>query len=179
MLNSRSFSHFFSVTCSAMPHFHHRGAPYVQMCRSVIINVFILSNFQSSCNILYIGVTWLSIEMGGGGRLIRWFSLFMCVQCIKWRRRWRAWASLSWRHGELWRDTATKCCAWTGARTRGGSSAPLRSNTLLSLEYLVLTLPKKKEPACDDSVSYWCCLSFHFWSLGAGWKSDCVGCLHH
>lgn len=117
----------------------------VHMCGIgiVIINEFMLSNCQSSCNILYMGVKLLSIEMEGRGRLIRLFSFFMCVQCIKWPRRWKAWASLSWRHGELWRDTATKCCVWTGARTRGGSSAPLRSYTLLSLKYLVLTFPKK------------------------------------
>lgn len=68
---------------------------------------------------------------------------FFCVQCTKWPRRWKAWASLWWRHGGLWRDTATRCCVWTGARTRGGSSAPPRSHTLWLLQCFNLNLTKK------------------------------------
>ena len=76
--------------------------------------------------------------------------VFVCVcvcvcvcahaQCIRSLRRWRDWVSLSWRPEELWRDMATKFCAWTGVRTRGGLSAPHRSETRPSSTPLELIL---------------------------------------
>lgn len=48
-------------------------------------------------------------------------------QYIKWQRRLRLWVSLSWRPDEPWKVMEIKSCVWTGVKTRGESSAPLRS----------------------------------------------------
>lgn len=61
--------------------------------------------------------------------MIPWICV--CAQCTRWQKRWRVSGSLSWRPGELWRDMATRFCVWTGVRTRGGSSAPRRSDSTL------------------------------------------------
>lgn len=47
-----------------------------------------------------------------------WNTCFL-TQCTRWQRRWSLSASSSWRPGELWKDMAIKCFAWTGVKTRG------------------------------------------------------------
>lgn len=54
----------------------------------------------------------------GRGKYNLWNTCFL-TQCTRWQRRWSLSASSSWRPGELWKDMAIKCFAWTGVKTRG------------------------------------------------------------